>query len=292
MITTPTEFDDETAWDRTVIALVAPVMPLIASGADVDLRTRNIAIGLPSIVSGASALEELRNRFLPLVFGAAWKILDLALELALATAGISPRNGRQWTIFEKSQHALANSGNIPGFPSSSMAWQALGPLYAGTRELRHALVHRRVQVNTAPKELVGFDLSGVPLLPLRQEEQLAFCRIAQRVAQAIIAGTLSRRSELDLLGQLAIVQRHHGVAIASKTVARPPVRVIDTFPDNSIIDVAKYMSRGQASFPGAQFVDIELHIADGRVLVGELDVAPQQAVSVDLANLPTWLRFL
>jgi hypothetical protein len=292
MITTRSEFEDETAWERSVIALTVPLMPLVASGADLDLRTRDIKISVSSAVNGSEAVEELRNSLLPLVFGAAWKILDLALELAFALGGLSPQKGTRWTIAEKSRHALAKNGSLPGFVTSAPVWQSLGPLYAGTSEVRHALVHRRVQVEPSTRELRAFDSNGNPLPVLSYEEQLAFCRIAQRLAQAVCDGELTPRVELDLLGQLAALRRHHGLVITSKTAARPPVRVIDSFPSGGIIDVPWYLSAGQATFPGAHFVDIELHLLDGRVLAGELDTAPQDKISVNLGNLPSWLRFL
>jgi hypothetical protein len=292
MITTRSEFEDETAWERSVIALTVPLMPLVASGADVDLRTRDISIAVSSAVNGSEAIEELRNSLLPLIFGAAWKILDLALELALALGGLYPQKGTRWTITEKSQHALAKSGRLPGFVNSAPLWRSLGSLYAGTREIRHALVHRRVQVEPSTRELRAFDSNGTPLPVLSYEEQLAFCRIAQRLARAVCAGELIPRAESDLLGQLAILQRHHGVAITSKAAARPPVRVIDSFPSSGVIDVPWYLAAGQATFPGAHFVDVELHLADSRVLAGELDTAPQEKIPVNFGDLPTWLRFL
>lgn len=106
-------------------------------------------------------------------------------------------------------------------------WQALGSLYAQTVEIRHALVHRRVQVEPSTLNLTAFDSNGVALLPLSYDEQMAFCWLAQRVGQAIIEGTLRSRVEADSRKQLADLQRHHGVAVLSNASNRPPVRVID-----------------------------------------------------------------
>jgi len=154
MITVQNEFEDETAWERTVLALAIPVMPLTTSGASpsLDLRSRNISIELTSTI-GSGAIEELRNILLPLQFGAAWKITDLALELAFALAGLDPQNGRRWRIDEKSQHAAAHRGSLPGLSTTTDVWHALGSLYTQTVEIRHALVRRRVQVGQVPKFL-------------------------------------------------------------------------------------------------------------------------------------------
>lgn len=290
MITTQNEFEAETAWERTVLSLAVPVMPLTASGADLDRRTNTITMVVSDSLS-AQAVDELRNSLLPLLFGAAWKILDLALELALAIARIAPQNGRRWLINEKSKHAVSHNGRLPGFASSPDIWQALGSLYDGTREARHALVHRRVHVDSSTRTLIGLDDNGARLLPLNYDEQMAFCRFAQRIAQAIIEGVLQPRVEADLRGQLARLQGHHGVTILPTASTGPPVRVIDDLPANRQIDVPRLLAAAQTTFPGAQYIDVELHLEDGRVLAGELECAPKGVVAVDPAAPPAWLRF-
>lgn len=290
MITTQIDFEDETAWERTVLALVIPAMPLTASGTSVDLRTNAISIELTSIVGGESG-EALRNSLLPLLFGAAWKIIDLALELAFAQAGLAPQNGRWWRIDEKSQHAGAHAGSLSGLSSTTDVWDALGVLYTRTREIRHALVHRRIQVDRSTRDLTGFDTNGVALLPLSYDEQMAFCRLAQRAGQAVTEGTLRPRVEADLRKQLADLQRHHGVAVPSNASNRPPVRVIDELPAGGQVDVQLLLREARARFPGAQYVDLELQLVDGRSLVGELESAPLGTATVDPAAPPGWLSF-
>lgn len=291
MITTQSDFEAETAWERTVLAVAIPVMPLTASGATLDLRTRNISIEITSTIGG-EASEALRNSLLPLLFGAAWKILDLALELAFARAGLSPQNGRRWRIDEKSQHAAAGRGSLPGLSSATDVWQALGHLYKQTLEARHALVHRRVQVDASTRDLTGFDPNGVALRPVSYDEQMAFCRLAQRVGQAIAEGALRPRVEADLRKQLADLRYHHGVAVTSNASNRPPVRAIDDLPASGQIDVPHLLAEARARFPGAQYVDLELQLVDGRSLVGELESAPQEIVTVDPATPPNWLSFV
>lgn len=290
MIATKIDFEDEIAWERTVLAYAIPMMPLTASGADLDLRTNAISIGLTSVVGGESG-ETLRNNLLPLLFGAAWKTLDLALELAFAQAGLAPNNGSRWTIAEKAQHAGARRGSLAGLSGATDVWRGLGQLYKQTLEARHALVHRRVRVDPSTRELTGFDRNGAALLPLSYDEQTAFCRLAQRVGQVITEGALRPRVKADLRSQLADLQRHHGVAVPSNASGRPPVRVIDDLPANGQVDVPTLLKEARARFPGAQYVDLELHLEDGRSLAGELESAPQKQVIVDPASPPDWLSF-
>ncbi len=291
MITTQSDFETETAWERTVLALAIPMMPLTASGATLDLRTRNISIEITSTIGGGSD-EALRNKLLPLLFGAAWKVLDLALELAFAKAGLSPESGRRWRIDEKSQHAAKGRGSLPGLSGTRDVWQALGHLYKQTLETRHALVHRRVQVDASTYVLTSFDPNGDALCPVSYNEQMAFCRLAQRVGQAVAEGTLRPRVEADLRKQLADLQYHHGVAVTSNAPNRPPVQVIADLAARGQIDVPHLLTEAQARFPGVQYVDLELQLMDGRSLVGELESAPQEIVTVDPATPPNWLSFV
>src|SRR5262249_39432252 len=108
MITTVPEFDDETAWERTVLDFAVPLMPLTTSSAGVDLRTGTLMLAVGGSISG-SRTDEFRNRLLPLLFGAGWKVLDLAVELALANDSKTPGNGHRWIIAEK-QRTIVTSG--------------------------------------------------------------------------------------------------------------------------------------------------------------------------------------
>jgi len=266
------------------------MMPLTSSGADLDLRTRNISLGHSDTVGGES-VEALRNNLLPLLFGAAWKILDLALELAFAQAELVPKDGSQWRIKPKSRHAAAHRGSLQGLSTKTDVWHALGSLYTQTVEIRHALVHRRVHVDPSTLELTGYDSNGVELLPLSYDEQMAFCQLSQRVRQTITEGTLRPRIEADLRAQLAALQRHHEVAMPSNASNRPPVRVIDDLPESGQIDVPHLLSEARTTFPDAQYVDVKLELEDGRRLVGELESAPQGIVTVDPAAPPDWLSY-
>lgn len=291
MITTQNDFDNETAWERTVLSLAVPMMPLTASVAGLDLRTNDSTIGPPPPIVNNDAVEELRTSLLPLLFGAAWKTLDIALELAFAMAGLAPQNSSRWTITEKSQLAIAHKGSLPGFASASDVWQALGALYKVTKEVRHALVHRRVQVDPSTRELIGFDTNGGSLPPLSYDEQMAFCRFAQRLGQAIVEGALRPRVEADLRKHLADLQQHHRINTLSHTSTKAPVRLISDFPANGRIDVPSLLSTARTTFPGTYYVDLELYLEDGRILTGELESAPQVMVTVTLAVPPDWLQF-
>jgi hypothetical protein len=73
----------------------------------IDLRggERGVVVGA-CITERLSAgdVNRLKDQLAPLLFGAAWKTIDLLLEFALSRAGLSP-SGRDWLIAEKKKHA-------------------------------------------------------------------------------------------------------------------------------------------------------------------------------------------
>jgi hypothetical protein len=89
---------------------------------------------------------------------------------------------------------------------------------------------------------------------------------------------------------LDFLRPHHKEQIPITPSMRPPVRVIDDLPDSRQLDVPRLMTQAQTVW-GPGFVDVELHLTDGRVLVGELERAPMSVVTIDLAALPEWLWF-
>ena len=240
----------------------------------------------------ASTGDDLCKTFLPLLFGAAWKILDFGLELAFANARITPPTRIRWLIKEKVSHAKSGDGSIPGFIPSSDLWRAITSLYVGTYGLRHTLVHRQIQVDATNQDLVGYDEQGAKLIPVKYDEQVAFCRFAQRFAQAICDQSLMHRLEGDLRGQLTLLQSLHGIGPLGGYPNSRPVRVVTDLAADNSLDIPTVMAVAKRTFSGAHYVDVEIHLGDGRLLVGELESAPQTSVSIDPKSPPSWLRFL
>jgi hypothetical protein len=298
MITTAAAFDQETAWERAVLGQAIPLMPTTSGSlspaptAVSDLRPHGcITIGVSSIVGHVSG-EAMRDLLLPLMFGAAWKVMDLALELALHHAGRRPSKEDRWTIKEKVGLADKQDGALPGMDRGSAIWTAFSALYVQTCETRHALVHRRVRVDPDTKQLTAFSAAGAVVGRITYDEQIALCRAAQRLAQVVVDGALAPRVSADLQAQLAVLHAHHGVPITVSVGTRPPVRVIDCFPANGDVDVPGLLASARHTFPGAHFVDAELHLAGGLILLAELDAAPAAVAHVDPQNLPPWIRYV
>ncbi|MBD9382807.1 hypothetical protein IB258_16265 [Achromobacter sp. ACM02] len=106
------DFEEGTTFELYVLEKLHPAIEQ-DDGACIDLRggatTATVNLTLSDNLC-ASAVNQLIDELAPLLFGAAWKILDLLLEFALNRTGVRSTR-RDWSITEKQQHALDASGD-------------------------------------------------------------------------------------------------------------------------------------------------------------------------------------
>lgn len=196
MITTPQEFEQSTAFELYVLETVRPAIEQHGDPS-IDLRgSKTIVAVTISITDNPSeaSVSRLKDTFAPLLFGAAWKVIDLLLEFALNRGSLSPK-GLYWTIDEKQQHALTGSGDTTVLGCPRTVWATLLRIYAATVEHRHCLVHRTAAVDATSGALEGVDRNNHRLKPLTRDEQIAFAKLASLAARAASKGGMERRSE-------------------------------------------------------------------------------------------------
>jgi len=292
-ITTPSEFDDATAFERFALELV-PLAPTTSTGeATLELRpdgTRLFGLTLTATV-GAEAVADVVHRMRPLLFGAAWKVIDLLYELALYQARIGPDLSRGYSIAKKMSYASACHGICPPLSSLNQEWERLLLTFAATEEVRHSLVHRKALVDNRGA-IVGTDRQGKPLTPLSAEEQSAFCRVAQRAGNAVLTGTISCREREDLDAQLDLLVAVHGRALlgarAGGSIQR--VRVGASKDPNGDWHLDFPGWRAWIGSSGAWQYDAEIHCeGESLVLLCALEEAPNVPLTIDPLNPPTWL---
>jgi hypothetical protein len=297
MIQNISDFEDATAFERYALDSASNVVPAVGT-ASVDLRgtSRTFERGFNDDLTLGGAQQPLAD-LRPLLFGAAWKVLDFLVELALHGAGEQPdrRNGTEWSIEGKSARAAQHRGACPPLSSEPAIWAALCDLYVSTVETRHSLVHRRVRVDPGSGDMTGTDRDGTPLPTLTVEDQEAFVQVARAAAAAAISGSLRPRQRGALLWQLARLQGHHGNRALGGVEPAPIPRVIDNLEREGadwVVDVPSLLQRAKAAFSQAQQFDVELHVPDGSGVVyeGELETAPQTREAIDPVSLPPWLR--
>jgi hypothetical protein len=194
------DFDNDTAFERLLLDRVTPIIPYDIGTASGTYNVHNdamaVAIGLHDTLGLTLSDAVKQLGIVPLAFGAAWKVIDLLLEHALAAAGVSPTGGR-WTITEKVKHARARAGQASPVSTDAAIWTPLLVGYAECEQVRHSLVHRRAQVDSSGA-LIGHDKFGAQLRPLTEDEQLALCRATQIVATGVINGSLSTRNRTEV----------------------------------------------------------------------------------------------
>jgi hypothetical protein len=218
-----TDFDEKSALERDTIERALPLtgdgswsvtIDLATGGGDI-VAVENEPIGL----GRAGCIDLLRIR--PLLVGAAWKVVDLLLEAALAVeAKKRPNRPPNWSISEKVRLAKAREGQPMAL--SSDAWVALTSTYVRTVLLRYALVHGRAFTDE-DDALVGTDDEGKPLRRLIVAEQEALARSALRAAERVTVGSFDDRVHTDLIRHLGVLSDLHGQRL-------PDVRISDSLP--------------------------------------------------------------
>ncbi|MCZ7537895.1 MAG: hypothetical protein M5T61_19505 [Acidimicrobiia bacterium] len=210
MIGSHSEFDDATAFERWALEGLVPLPAARPHSAvkDIEHNAVRVMAGTAVVRVYAGGVREVHVDLRPLAFGAAWKVLDLLVELALSQSGFP--SASRVTITEKVKQARTAAGQCPPLTSDAALWRTLAATYASTEEIRHSLVHRHAEVDRSSGVLTGRDRHGNQLPPISAEQQEGFCRAVQRAAHATLTGLLTPRERSDLAWNLDQLSHLHG----------------------------------------------------------------------------------
>lgn len=295
MITTPQEFENGTAFELYILEKVGPATAQ-HSDTSIDLRNETHAeVRISGVASiSASAIEQLKDELTPLLFGAAWKVIDLLLEFALNSAGLSPSR-HNWSIAEKQNNATRGAGDRQILGCSAPVWGALLQVYAATVEHRHCLVHRTASIDAAGT-LTGVDKNQQPLVPLSRKEQIALARAAGLVARAVNAGGITPREEDHLKFQLDQLTNHSSMTTFGVAEASAPVEILLSLSNENgqiVLDMSGILTRARKITPTTHHFDVLIDVPDSpsRRLFAHAENCPQGKSVIDLAALPPWLEY-
>jgi hypothetical protein len=309
MPTSLTEFEDDTAFERYVLDRATPLMPkspgtsvielgeFNSAGVSVGVQPAMVRVGLTD--SGGSAGDQLTaDDIRPLIFGAAWKVLDQLIELALEQAGVSHDRKLDYSIkFKVGEAANGNVMPVPPFDGRSDLWLPVIMTYASTEVLRNSLTHRRLIVDQATGDINGVPRPGEPApAALTVAEQSAFCRVAVGAAEAVVNGQLPARRADQLSWTLDQLTSHHGQPSFGASAAQGviPAVIVRPRPGSSnelTLDFSDIANSARAAVGGVSHYDLEIHLPDHRVLAGPLEDAPQEQVTFTVACPPGWLQW-
>ncbi len=190
----------------------------------------------------------------PLVFGMAWKILDLIVEPLL-----SPRaDGKPPTIEAKVRTALNGLGatGTKPFHNEPELWKRVMQLYGKTVDLRHSIVHRHLIVNDDGSLEASHD--PAPLVPptVMTPGQLAyFVRAVQGFYTALLKERLPVRERGNLGFLLDQLDDHHSCGpLGGREVRRSVLVRVRPKPLPSgkfLFDARPYLAEALDRFPGA-----------------------------------------
>lgn len=310
MPTSLTEFTDATAFERYVLDRATPLLPRAPGTSVIELGdddTTSVAVGAqPATVhvgvsdsAGSAAAQLSADDIRPLLFGAAWKVLDQLTEFALEAATVPHDRGRHYTIaFKVGEAANGRVPPVTPLDRRSDLWVTAMETYASADVLRNSIAHRQLRVDHSNGTINGVPEPGEPApTPFTLGEQSAFCQAAAGIAEAVINVELPTRRADQLSWALDQLASHHhqllsGVAAAHGVVPAVIVRPTPRPSGEFTLDFASITRRARAAVGGVSHYDLHIHLPDGRVLAGPLEDAPLGEAAIALAGPPAWLRWI
>lgn len=299
MIETVEDFSEATEYERLVLNQLFPLLPDDAMGNTLDLReamqgTGPAKHGMTAVIKMFADDRNLQGVLAPLAFSAAWKVIDLLIELALAKGGFQPagQTGR-WSITKKVRLAAQAPGDqLLGVDRA--VWHAICHAYARTEEHRHCLIHRRASFTENPLRLAGKKQDGEPLQPLDEQELRAFVNLAQLLGTGVVETSMSERTVGQLRFLLQKMNRHIGCEFAQSLPLGPVVSVFMCLQPGEgkgwLADfdyVHQKMARSMPHYLADVWIDIPNE--SGYRLFGHLEQLPKEKIAIRLDALPDYL---
>ncbi|MGW3365957.1 hypothetical protein ACWDOR_23790 [Streptosporangium canum] len=300
MAYSPARLEQESAFERYLLDTVAPAV-LPSNGIQIldyleeERATPRIhAVVTPNTVRirMSAGGKQVGLDITPLVFGAAWKILDLVVDGILGPK----QNGDPMSIEAKCKHATTGNGPARQKPFSNDPdlWQRFMRLYAHTMDLRHSVVHRELIVH------VNGDLEATPNRnPVRPATVMTsteleyFFRAVQGFYTALIHGSIITRERDHLRFLVNQLQTHHGLGPLPEREITRDVLVLakpKLLPSGKFeFDARPILATAHEKWPTGA-VDVMLFMPGGTVLGGHLEDAPaDQPASIRSDYQSKWL---
>ena len=295
------QFEEDTAYERFVLDTIATAgqPPHPTPPPRDDLRGSGLSMSRStSDWLAADSVAHAIGGFRPLGFGAAYKVVEMLVELAMRMNREPCPRGR-WTFAEKQRYV--KTGRPERLPVPLQVprsyWPRLTALYDRFLEPRHALVHRRATVQP-DGALAAKDPSGMALPTVSKDEQSAFVQLTRELAAAVIGSDAGRRRRNRIAWNLDLLQRHHGQRKLGARTPREAVRevVVNLDPvgagrwklDGSLVH-AHLRGQHEAPFDAdlIAYATEASEVAEYRAICDEI---PEDQVEFDEAAPPQWLQ--
>ncbi|TDD31525.1 hypothetical protein E1286_44810 [Nonomuraea terrae] len=272
-------FAEATAYERYILDELAPAIPQPSGKHILDLREDKLrqhaqvtlgTITARAYVGGVPAQTDLT----PLVFGAAWKVIDVLIETQLVVAeGPGPHN-----ISKKVKKAKHGNGVRREHPFPADIWQRILRTYANTYDLRHSLTHRGIKTHS-DGSLEATPEPGQTRNPTKmaRDELKYFFRAVQETHTSLIRQSLGGREAGNLRFLLNRLQALHGLGPTTEREIKGDV-VVQVYGEADAtgrvtFDLARVTSETSVRHPNAG-CQLEIHLDDGRIISGPFEDWP------------------
>lgn len=291
MIHTLSDLQDSITYEKLVLASIFPLVDMQSRGASLDIRHETETLTIPGVNFGVGLPREFEQVLRPLFFASAWKILDLVVEYGLRDLITSNR-----PTFHNKAECASRAEGLPPLSTDPELWKRISSLYRNTVEARHCLVHRRFKLQPNGDMTDLFDEHGATCKDVTADDQVEFCRLAQRIACIAQRQCMSPRERLDLVASLDALMHHHqyGSLGGGEPARKPAIVLVNAQYSGRAwsVNTIDALSKAKQSMPGHPYYDIEVYFPGVGIppLRGRLEEAPQGPnVIFDPSDPPEWM---
>ncbi len=296
-------FEDDTAYETYALTALADADEMVRGRTLVardDIRGRNTSmVRYVADSLGAADARAAVQKFRPLVFASAYKVLDLVIEM-VARLNVPERRGR-WSFAEKVAFVQGPTPATLPHPLDAAPdfWPRYTALYVALEEGRHAVIHRRVKMER-DGDLQMYDPEGRPVLTVTAAQTASFALAVWVLREAVVRADGRARRLNSFAQHLDGLTGLHGF---------PEIGVKDRADDLRIIEddleslggsrwrinakrIADHMEK-QESPPFADVVWQAGEHPGWRFYGARFEEMPvEDEIEFDERDLPSWLRRL
>lgn len=259
-------FGDNVAYERLVLTTLTEAETAYRGQqiTIIDLRSfPRKGMSIPGSSVRDEVVKEILPQLRPLIFGAAYKILDFFVEFVLKLKRGQTLPQRGWSFEAKIKLLTNGSYQLPTiFSPTDDIWNRMAALYTNLLEARHCIAHRKSN-QKLDGTLIVKDRSGNLLTPLTALEQDKFAESTYLLSEAVIRQEIPSRQRNAILNALDYLDAHHRYPKTGRTVPGEIPKIMANLIPLSAgrwqLDIKSIRNCLTDTQPWAKIVDIDLH---------------------------------
>ena len=277
------DFLDDVAYEALLLRHFAEagVVPDEAEQLNLRIKGQRIRNDMAVASFSAAVISNALKPFSGLAFGACWKIIDLLFEHAYKARYPIPS---RILIAQKTEKAKLLVSEIVTCVNDQEITKRLAEIYCLTSELRHALVHRRLDINnfglTYKKQSVSLD------------EITALSKLTLALLEIIKIGVVTKRDRSNMHFWANQLRNIHNLPDISNAIQFRPAPIVqinaEKRDDHWFVDTQAAWQHSTQSFPNSgDWFDLEIYFPNTDLPCARchLDAMPRsESLEVPLEN--------